>query len=154
MNWSYQGDTAQPEKKDWSYKGGQGDWSYQGNKPLNNSNSVTAAQSDIGDQNYNNLCQKFVEQETLGHTGVYGSAIKAYEDQAGKGNVSSDYGSLQPGDILFFEDKNQPDGHTALYAGNGKMVSAESADGVQQRNLSDWIRSTGQTPLGFSRGYK
>ncbi|MGW5878312.1 NlpC/P60 family protein [Nocardiopsis terrae] len=43
--------------------------------------------------------------------------------QAGMGTRINDYGSLQPGDIMFFSGQ----GHNGLYAGNGQMVHAPSS---------------------------
>lgn len=113
----------------------------------------TAADSAIGDQNDNGYCQRFVEKQLTGHAGIYPSATAAYQDQLQKGNLNSDFSQMQPGDALYFEDPNQPDGHVGIVDGPDSMVSA-TYNGVQPSKISDWLRATGQRPVGFIRGYK
>jgi cell wall-associated NlpC family hydrolase len=116
-------------------------------------NAAIGALGAIGDQSDNGMCQRFVEKQLTGRTGLYSSATKAYQDQASKGNVNTDFSQMQPGDAVYFEDPNQPDGHVGIVDGPDSMVSA-TYNGVQPSKISDWLKSTGQRPLGFIRGYK
>lgn len=119
---------------------------------IEQSGSVSA-DAAIGDQNDNGFCQRFVEKQLTGHAGIYTSATVAYKDQLQKGNINSDFSKMQPGDALYFEDPSQPDGHVGIVDGPDSMVSATS-NGVQPSKISDWLKATGQRPLGFIRGYK
>lgn len=111
------------------------------------------ATSKIGSQEYNAYCQRFAEQMATGHSGMYASAKAAFQDQAKKGNANSDFSQMQPGDLLYFDDPNQPYGHVGITDGQGNMISA-TYHGVQKSSINDWLKSTGQRPLGFVRGYK
>jgi hypothetical protein len=110
--------------------------------------NAMAALSDQGDQSFNQFCQKFVEQATLGHSGVYPSAIAAWNAQQDKAKPGFD--GIQPGDLVYFgaDQSNQNAGHTGIYTGNGNFVSATD-NGVKQVPLSNWLQSTGQRYLGY-----
>src|SRR2546423_9668002 len=54
--------------------------------------NVNAAQSKLGNQDDDGLCQKFVEEATYGKSGIFPSAIDAW-------NTYTENGQAQPGDI-------------------------------------------------------
>lgn len=104
----------------------------------------------VGSQNYIGLCQKFVEQATMGSTGHYASASDAWHQQQDRAVKDSNLNGIQPGDAVYFDadQSNQGYGHTGIYTGNGKFISATD-NGVQNNPLSDWIGQTGQKVLGY-----
>lgn len=110
-------------------------------------NALRAAQ-DVGDQAFNALCQKFVEEATYGRSGLFPSAYAAYRAQ--QKAARTDYQNIKPGDLLYFapDASNGYSGHTGIYTGNGQMVSA-TYGGVKQSNVSQWLQGTGQQILGY-----
>ena len=65
-------------------------------------------------------------------------------DQAGAGTrVSADFGSLLPGDLMFFAEPGEAISHVAIYVGNGRIIHAsDSAGGVRYTDLNrgaDWF---------------
>jgi len=107
---------------------------------------VTASQR-IGDQSDNGLCQAFVE-EVQGSKQKYPSAADAWNSQLSKARGS--LAGIKPGDAIYFapDQSNGGFGHTAIYKGNGKIVSA-TYNGVQESNLDSWVSQTGQRILGY-----
>ncbi len=112
---------------------------------------VQNAQNNIGDQSYNGLCEGFAEEQTFGKRGLYPSAAdawNAYEQngQATKGNIID----APKGALVYFsaDQSNNGDGHVGISDGNGNFISATS-NGVQQIPINDWVKMTGQTPLGY-----
>lgn len=104
--------------------------------------------SYLGSQAFNDMCQKFVEQMTLGHSGVYPSAIAAWNANAPKA-----YSGLQganPGDIVYFSPNagNGNNGHTGIYLGNNQFISATD-QGVKKTDINQWMQATGQKLLGY-----
>jgi cell wall-associated NlpC family hydrolase len=43
--------------------------------------------------------------------------------------VSADFGSLRPGDLMFFAERGEAISHVAIYAGNGWIIHASSSNG-------------------------
>jgi hypothetical protein len=86
--------------------------------------AVEWAKSMLGRQDWNNLCERFVE-EAYGTRGIYptakdaGNAIVTH-----KGRSSLD--SAPPGALLYFaaDETNDWAGHAAIYLGKGQMISA------------------------------
>jgi hypothetical protein len=109
---------------------------------------ITAAQQDIGQQNWDNLCEAFVEQVTGGQTGKYDSAVDAWVAQQSKG--STDFQNMKPGDVIYFSPNagNNYYGHTGIYEGNGMMISA-TPNGVSETSVMQWLQGTGQQLLGY-----
>lgn len=104
----------------------------------------------LDDQNYIGLCERFVEKVTKGATGLFPSAIAAWQGQQDK--ASTDLSQLKAGDSLYFapDQSNGGYGHTGIYEGNGNMISATNS-GVKSTPLDKWVSSTGQKVLGFIR---
>lgn len=113
---------------------------------------MTNAQRFIGSTGWgtgaNTYCETFTEQMTgSGWQGA--SAIDAWNRQAAQNKTSTDLSNLQPGDALYFSPTaTNPYGHTGIYAGNGQFVSA-TANGIQQYDIGNWLKATGQSLLGF-----
>lgn len=106
------------------------------------------ARQYLGEKAYIGLCQAFVEKTTQGREGIYRSAIDAWNNQINK--AQNNMANIRPGDAVYFapDGSNGNYGHTGVYAGNGQFISA-TYNGVQQYDLNDWIRETGQKLLGF-----
>ena len=111
-------------------------------------NNISVAQQQLGNTNYNDLCQKFVEQMTMGRTGVYPSAIHAWNALASKAYAG--LGGIKEGDVIYFAPNasNRGWGHTGIYKGNNQFISATD-NGVQVNDLNNWQQTTGQQVLGF-----
>ena len=89
------------------------------------------ALSNLGSQDFYNLCQRFIEQ-AYGTGGQYGSAAAA-----GKALFkTADPAEADVGDLVFFKPdaSNGYAGHAAIYLGNGEMVGATNA-GVTRDNI-------------------
>lgn len=86
-------------------------------------------------------CQAFVEQMTKGRTGIYPTAIDAWNSQ----NKQAIRGleGIRPGDAIYFTPN-----HTGIYAGNNQFISATD-NGVEINNVNDWSQKTGQGILGY-----
>lgn len=95
------------------------------------------------------LCQAYVEQQTLGHTGVYPSAVAAWNSQ--QRNQRTDLQNIKPGDALYFapDSSNQGFGHAGIFAGydnNGHPIMQSALyNGVQNTDLTNW----NQKVLGY-----
>ena len=92
--------------------------------------AVAWAKSMLGRQDWNNLCERFVE-EAYGTKGVYPSAVDAAKKlvtQKGSGSLRN----APVGALLYFagDETNEGHGHAAIYLGKGEMISARP-DGVK-----------------------
>jgi len=116
----------------------------------NTPSDVSSAQSDQGKQDYNNLCEKFVEQHVYGQTGIFPTAADAWNSYVKDGKAQGGAQNAPAGSMVYFgADKSNGDfGHVAIADGKGNIIGATS-NGVQSIPLTDWIKQTGQTPLGF-----
>ncbi len=111
-------------------------------------NSLSSAKQKLGDQSYIGYCEAFTEQVTVGHQGIWPSAISAWNGQQDKAVQGLD--GVQPGDAIYFapDQSNSGYGHTGVYSGDNRFVSATD-NGVQETNLNDWQNMTGQQILGY-----
>jgi NlpC/P60 family protein len=110
--------------------------------------NVKKAKQYIGAQDYNGLCQAFVE-DTSNNGGWDGaSAIDAWNNQLDK--ASSDLSKMKPGDRIYFapDASNDYFGHTGIYEGDNKFISA-TYNGVEENDLDAWQKQTGQQLLGY-----
>jgi len=114
----------------------------------NNTSSpaVEKARSLVGNTDYNGWCESFVEQ-MLGLPKMGGSAAEAWNNQLNR--AASGISGAKPGDPIYFapDASNEGYGHAAIYAGNGKMISATD-NGVAETSIADWEKETGQQLLG------
>jgi cell wall-associated NlpC family hydrolase len=97
------------------------------------------------------MCERFAEEATYGKSGMYGSAADAWDNYAQSGKAYQ--GNIQEapsGALIYFapDNSNGGFGHVGVADGKGNMISA-TYNGVQASNIDDWIKNTGQTPLGF-----
>lgn len=108
---------------------------------------LNKAKAALGSMDYTGLCERFVEM-TQGVRGKFASAIDAWHKQADQ--AVSGLGGIKPGDAIYFapDRTNSGYGHTGVYTGDGKMISATN-NGVKEIPLSNWIKSTGQQVLGY-----
>lgn len=111
------------------------------------------AMSDLGDQSYDDYCQNFVDNvlQTPAQNRAP-TAADAWNNYAQSGRATQGLDGIQPGDILYFapDSSNGNEGHTGIFTGNNSFVSA-TYNGVQNNNLDDWGKSTGQQILGYVR---
>ena len=92
--------------------------------------AVAWAKSMIGRQDWNNLCERFVE-EAYGTKGAFPDAKDAAR-QLVTHKGSSSLRTAPPGALLYFtaDQTNEGHGHAGIYLGNGEMISARP-DGVK-----------------------
>jgi hypothetical protein len=113
---------------------------------------LNSSQGDqLGNQDYNGECQKYVEQETYGHAGIFPTAVDAWNSYVKSGQAfGGDVAKAPAGDLIYFapDSGNGGDGHVSISDGQGGMTSA-TYNGVQHQSISGWLQSTGQTPLGY-----
>jgi len=75
----------------------------------------------------------------------YGIALpRVSRDQARVGRgIAADFGSLRPGDLMFFAEPGESISHVAIYVGDGHIIhSASSVGGVGYTDLNtggDWF---------------
>jgi hypothetical protein len=113
--------------------------------PSNLINAEKLQKEDNG--SYNGYCQKFVEDTTYGTSGIFPSAVDAWNSISDK--VEGLQG-VKSGDLVYFtpDQSNEYNGHVGIYKGNGKFKSATDA-GIADYSLEDWTKSTGQKVLGY-----
>jgi cell wall-associated NlpC family hydrolase len=92
--------------------------------------AVAWAKSMLGRQDWNNLCERFVE-EAYGARGAFPDAISAAR-QLVTHKGSSSLRAAPVGALLYFaaDETNDGRGHAAIYLGKGEMISARP-DGVK-----------------------
>jgi hypothetical protein len=113
--------------------------------------AVAWARSMLGRQDWNQLCQKFVE-EAYGRTGIYPTAAAAAKDLVKyRGRDSLRHAPV--GALLYFgaDESNDFNGHAAIYLGAGRMISARP-DGVREESVhsqANLERFLGWGPANF-----
>lgn len=114
-----------------------------------NPTTLELARKYMGQKNFIGYCQSFVRQVTGGRT-TGASAIQAWTKAPQK--VSGIMG-IQPGDLVYFDanKSNRGYGHTGIYEGNGKFISATD-NGIKSSDIFGWLKSTGQKLLGYVPG--
>lgn len=95
--------------------------------------AIAWARTRLGRQNWNGLCEQFVE-EAYGTRGVYPTAAAAGKALVRHRGPRS-WESAPVGALLYFrpDESNQYNGHAAIYVGNGKMISATPRGVVEER---------------------
>ncbi len=115
----------------------------------NQPSNVQTAMNDVGDQSYNGYCQAFVEQTTYGHQKMFPTAIDAWNSYNQNKQAVQGTQGIKPGDIVYFTPTPKvPAGHTGIYQGDNKFVSATDT-GVASNDLNSWQQGTGQQILGY-----
>ena len=101
----------------------------------------------IGNQAYDDLCEKFVE-EASGLQTKYANAITAWTSQSK--NAVQGLTGIQPGDTVYFSpnEGNGMNGHAGIYMGGNEFLSATDY-GVATNDINNWTKSTGQQILGY-----
>ena len=115
--------------------------------------ALTWAKSMVGRQDWNNLCERFVE-EAYGTKGIFPSAKDAARQlvtHRGRSSLSS----APPGALLYFaaDETNDGNGHAAINLGGGKMISARPT-GVEIESVNSPYNNArylgwGQPPARF-----
>jgi hypothetical protein len=59
---------------------------------------------------FDGLCEKYAEQQITGHSGIYPSAIAAYQANAQQGNISTSSDNIPKGAQVFFNADNSNSG--------------------------------------------
>lgn len=112
--------------------------------------AVTNAISNVGSQEYNDLCERFAETQVLGTHGLYPDAATAWNNYVSQGKAYS--GDKAPsGALVYFkpDSSNGGNGHVGISDGNGNIVAATS-NGVKFTPISSWTKQTGQSMLGYA----
>ncbi|HEY7294131.1 MAG TPA: NlpC/P60 family protein [Dehalococcoidia bacterium] len=96
--------------------------------------AIAWAQSHLGQQDWNNLCERFVE-EAYGTKNVFPTAAEAGRALATHRGRTS-WQEAPVGALLYFaaDATNDYNGHAGIYLGNGRMISA-TPRGVQEERL-------------------
>lgn len=117
-------------------------------------NDVSAGESKLGSQDYNGWCEKFQEQIT-GSPNMGSTAYEAWNNYAQSGRAFQGLQGAQPGDKIYFTGDGGL-GHTGVISsidpssGDATFISATDT-GVQELPVSSWLKSTGESLLGFAR---
>lgn len=113
--------------------------------------------TNLGEQStsskYNGYCQQFVDDvlQTPAQNRMP-TADAAWNNYSQQGLAHSGTDGIQSGDLIYFQDPNDPAGHVGLYSGNGKFISATQVDPqnpVQNQSIAAWQDLTGQKVLGY-----
>jgi uncharacterized protein YycO len=115
-----------------------------------NPQDVQNAQAQLGSQDQNGECERFIEKSVYGKTGIFPTASDAANYYSQKGQLNPDIQNAPAGSMIYFkaDGTNGNDGHVGLLDAKGNLISA-TYNGVQTIPLQQWISSTRQTPLGF-----
>ncbi len=113
--------------------------------------------SQVGEQpsssKYNGYCQQFVDDVLQTPPGNrQPSASASWQNYSQQGVAKPGIKGIQPGDLIYFNDSNDPNGHVGLYSGGGKFISATQVDPnkpVQNQSIAAWQDLTGQQILGY-----
>ena len=122
-----------------------------------NSPSDISEATNLGEQptasKYNGYCQQFVDDVLqTPPQNRQATASDAWNNYAQQGLAHSGTEGMQPGDLIYFEDPNDPAGHVGLYSGNDKFISATQVDPqkpVQNQSIAGWQDLTGDKVLGY-----
>lgn len=100
----------------------------------------------LGKNAFVGLCEKFVEQVTKGKTGLFPTAISAWDKQQHQSGLNG----VKTGDAVYFgaDPSNGNAGHAGVYTTNGNFISATN-NGIQEYNIQNWEKATGQKLLGY-----
>lgn len=113
-----------------------------------NPDILNKAAKYLGSKDFTGLCEKFAETVTQGKTGLYSSAIEAFDRQ--KDKVRTDIENMPVGSQIFFSANqgNGDYGHTGVASSPSTFVSATN-NGVKNLDIAKWEKATGQTVLGY-----
>ena len=111
---------------------------------------VTSAQNNAGSQAYDDYCQKFVEQMTTGHSGIFPSASAAINHYQQEGKLVTNPIGMKPGNLIYFspDQSNKGFGHVGILTKDNRFISA-TEKGVEEMPISQWQQLTGQKVAGF-----
>lgn len=102
---------------------------------------------------YNGMCLQFVDDVlNTPPQNRAPSASASWNNYLNQGQAVQGTAGLQAGDIIYFDDPNDPDGHVGFYSGKGNFISATEENPekpVQNHSLKGWMDLTGQKLLGY-----
>ncbi len=114
---------------------------------------ATALGNQPSSSKYNRMCQQFVDDVLqTPPQNRQASASDAWNNYVQQGLAHSGTEGMQQGDLLYFQDPNDPSGHVGLVSSNGKFISATEVNPqkpVQNQSIAAWQDLTGQKILGF-----
>lgn len=110
---------------------------------------VVKAKQNEGHQDYNGYCEAFAEKVT-GQPKMGGSAAEAWNNYVKKHQAFGDIQNAPAGSLIYFapDASNEGYGHVAIADGQGNITGA-TYKGVATHTIADWVKQTGQKPLGF-----
>lgn len=115
----------------------------------NNNPVVSKAQQFSGNNDYNGLCETFAEH-ILGTPAMGPTAAAAWDNWQKQGKAYADPDKAPAGSLVYFaaDNSNEDAGHVAISDGKGSIIGATD-NGVKKYSLQEWVKQTGQQPLGF-----
>ena len=121
-----------------------------------NPSDVTQATNEASDPNstqYSGMCQQFVD-DIIGTPpeNRAPSASQAWQNYQTNGQAVQGTSGIKPGDLIYFQDPKNSDGHVGFYTGGDNFVSATQQDPnhpVQTQSISAWQDLTGDSILGY-----
>lgn len=113
-----------------------------------NPSILDQAKKYLGNKDFIGLCEAWVEQAT-GAPRKFASAIDDWNKTTDK---IQGLNGVQAGNKVYFapDKSNQGYGHVGLLDEKGNLLSSTNS-GVQSIPLDQWIASTGQKVLGYSK---
>jgi uncharacterized protein YycO len=107
------------------------------------------AKQSLGNKDFIGLCEKFIEQVTQGKSGLFQSAVAAWDHYTKSGQASPGLTNAKAGDMIYFapDKSNHNYGHVGLLDSGGNLISATNS-GVKSIPLQKWTEATGQKVLG------
>ncbi len=97
---------------------------------------------------YDGLCEKWAEKQVYGKTGIFPSAMAAFNANAQAGNITSSKDPPKGAQVFFNSDESNGNfGHTGVSLGGGKFESA-TYNGIKVFSIPDWEKNTGQVYIG------
>ena len=102
---------------------------------------------NTGDATWANWCQAYVEKATS-NVQKFGSATEAADNYASAGKLITNPSGVKSGNLIYFNDPNQPYGHVGIVTGKDTFISA-TPNGIKEMPIKDWLQQTGQSITGF-----
>lgn len=113
-----------------------------------NTSGTALARANAITKGYGGMCLAFV-QACYNAQARYGSAIAAWNASTHK-HATASTSSIPVGAPIFFSPHGSPYGHVAIYAGNGRMRTTNSATGrIHTDKVATW-QSWGYKLLGWT----
>lgn len=117
-----------------------------------NSTAGKVGQAISSDTSWANLCEAYAEKSIYGKTGIFPTAIAAFQANAQNGNISTSTKDIPKGSQIFWsaDQSNGQNGHTMVANGNSTYRSPLSDGSIKDFTLQDWAKYSGQKYLGYA----